>query len=106
VPKFSGETVERWADSMQRETWEALDAMLTQKATTARNWRASMAQDIVKGRPTEIDYMNGHVVAQGQIVGVPTPVSEATVGMIKEIEAGERKPSPGNIAEVLKRAGV
>jgi 2-dehydropantoate 2-reductase len=106
VPKFSGETVERWADSMQRETWEALDAMLTQKATTARNWRASMAQDIVKGRPTEIDYMNGHVVAQGQIVGVPTPVSEATVVMIKEIEAGKRKPSPGNIAEVLKRAGV
>jgi len=65
-----------------------------------------MAQDILKGRPSEIDYMNGHVVAQGRSVGVPTPVSLATVAMVKEIEAGTRKPSPENIAEVLKLAGV
>ncbi len=106
VPNFNGESAERWADSTRRETWEALDAMLTPKATSARNWRASMAQDILKGRPTEIDYMNGHVIAQGRTVGVPTPVSLATVAMVKEIEAGTRKPSPENIAEVLKRAGV
>jgi 2-dehydropantoate 2-reductase len=106
VPKFNGESAERWADSTRRETWEALDAMLMPKATSARNWRASMAQDIVKGRPTEIDYMNGHVVAQGKLIGVPTPVSIATVAIVKEIEDGTRKPSPENIAEVLKRAGV
>ena len=45
-----------------------------------------MAQDIVKGRPTEIDYMNGHVVAQGKLVGVAIPVSIATVAMTGAME--------------------
>ena len=57
VPKFNGETAERWADFAQRETWSALDTMLTPKSAASRNWRASMAQDVMKGRPTEIDYM-------------------------------------------------
>jgi len=106
VPKFNGETVERWADSTRRETWDSLDTMLTPKSATARNWRASMAQDVAKGRTTEIEYMNGHVVAQGKAAGVPTPVSVATVEMIRELEAGQRKQAPENITEVLKRAGV
>jgi 2-dehydropantoate 2-reductase len=80
--------------------------MLTPKSATARNWRASMAQDVAKGRTTEIEYMNGHVVAQGKAAGVPTPVSVATVEMIRELEAGQRKQAPENITEVLKRAGV
>ena len=106
VPKFNGESVERWADSARRETWDSLDTMLTPKSGTGRNWRASMAQDVAKGRPTEIDYMNGHVVAQGKIAGVPTPVSVATVEMVKDVEAGRRRQAPENIVEVLKRAGV
>ncbi|HTT39439.1 MAG TPA: ketopantoate reductase family protein [Burkholderiales bacterium] len=106
VPRFNGETVERWADCARHETWDALDTLLTTKSATGRNWRASMAQDVVKGRPTEIDYMNGHVVAQGKIAGVPTPVSAATVEMMRDVEAGRRKPAPENIAEALKHAGM
>jgi len=106
VPNFNGESVQRWADCARRETWNLLDMMLTRKSAAGPNWRASMAQDVAKGRPTEIDYMNGHVVAQGKIAGVPTPVSAATVDMVKDVEAGRRKQAPENIAEVLKRAGV
>jgi len=106
IPKFNGETAERWADSTKRETWQALDTMLTPKAAGGRNWKASMAQDVHKGRPTEIDYMNGHVVAKGKEKGVPTPISVATVSVVREIDAGTRKQAPENIAEVLKRAGV
>ena len=80
--------------------------MLTPTSASKRNWRASMAQDVTKGRPTEIDYMNGFVVAQGKERGVPTPVSAATVEVIHEIEAGSRKPDGKNIEVVLKRAGV
>jgi len=106
IPKFNGETAERWADSTTRETWQALDTMLTPKSAGGRNWKASMAQDVHKGRPTEIDYMNGHVVARGKDTGVPTPISAATVSVVREIDAGTRKQAPENIAEVLKRAGV
>ena len=105
VPKFNGETAERWADSARRETWQALDTMLTPRSAGGRNWRASMAQDVAKGRPTEIDYMNGHVVAQGREKGVATPVCAATVAVVREIDQGVRKQAPENIGEVLARAG-
>ena len=72
--------------------------MLTPKTASTRNWKASMAQDVTKGRPTEIDYMNGHVVAQGRAKGVPTPVSAAVVDIMHEVESGARKPAPENIA--------
>ena len=65
-----------------------------------------MAQDVAKGRPTEIDDMNGYVVAQGRARGVPTPVSAAVVEVMHEIEAGVTRPKPQNIGLALRRAGV
>ncbi|PYN02754.1 MAG: hypothetical protein DME07_08935 [Candidatus Rokuibacteriota bacterium] len=106
IPKFNGNTAEQWAAADRRDVYEALDKQLTPTGTGGRNWRASMGQDVTKGRPTEIDYMNGHVVAKGREVGVPTPVSAATVEMVREVDAGTRKPDPQNIGHVLKRAGV
>ena len=106
IPKFNGNTAEQWAAADRRDVYEALDKQLTPTGTGGRNWRASMGQDVTKGRPTEIDYMNGHVVARGREVGVPTPVSAATVEMVREVDAGTCKPDPQNIGHVLKRAGV
>ena len=79
IAKFGGTEPATWAKADQRDTWETLDRMLTPASASGRNWRASMAQDVIKGRPTEIDYMNGHVVAQGRERGVKTPVSAAIV---------------------------
>ena len=106
VPKFNGAAAEEWADAGRRERWDTLDKMLTPTSAGGRNWRASMAQDVAKGRPTEIDYMNGHVVAKGPECGVPTPVSSAVVETMHEIEQGTRKPDAQNIALTLRRAGV
>jgi 2-dehydropantoate 2-reductase len=106
IPKFNGTTAEQWADAGRRETYETLDRMLTPAEASGRNWRASMAQDVAKGRPTEIDYMNGHVIAQGRAKGVPTPASAAVVEVMHEVERGERKPVPQNIELALRRAGV
>jgi len=106
VPKFNGAAPEQWADAGRRETYETLDRMLTPTAATGRNWRASMAQDVIKGRPTEIDVMNGHVVSQGRERGVPTPVSASVVEVVREVERGVRQPEPQNIGVVLRRAGV
>src|SRR5207244_2801944 len=94
VPKFNGATAEEWAGADRPSTREALDRMLTPAAGRARNWRASMAQDLAKGRPTEIDFMNGYVVAQGRDRGLPTPVHAAVVEVMHEVEAGARPPEP------------
>src|SRR5712691_9655297 len=106
IPKFNGAPAEQWADAQNRETYDALDRMLTPAASSSRNWRASMAQDVTEARPTEIDYMNGHVLAQGRERGVPTPVTAAVVDIVHEVDQGTRKPDPQNIGLVLRRVGV
>ncbi len=106
VPPFNGAPAERWAAADQPETREALDAMLTPTSAKKVNWRASMAQDVAKGRPTEIDYMNGAVVAHGRERGVPTPVSAAVVEVVHEVERRTLEPAPQNVALALRRAGL
>jgi 2-dehydropantoate 2-reductase len=106
ITKINGAAAEQWAAADRREVYQELDAMLTPASASGRNWRASMAQDVAKGRMTEIDFMNGHVAAEGRKKGVATPVSSAIVQAVHEVEQGSRKPGPENIGHVLKVAGV
>ena len=53
---------------------------------TARNI-SSMRQDVLKKRHTEIDAINGAVVREALHFGIPTPVNNALVRRIKEIES-------------------
>ena len=55
---------------------------------TSRNI-ASMRQDLQRGRPTEIDFMNGAVVALGQRHGIDCPVNAALTAIIKAMEKAE-----------------
>jgi 2-dehydropantoate 2-reductase len=48
---------------------------------------SSMHQDLVRGKRTEIDYLNGAVVALGKRYGIDCPVNESLVAMIKALEA-------------------
>jgi 2-dehydropantoate 2-reductase len=54
----------------------------------------SMLQDLKKGKPCEVDAINGVVCGWGRKTGVPTPVNDRIVLLIHEIEEGKRKPSP------------
>ncbi|WP_321476150.1 2-dehydropantoate 2-reductase [uncultured Paludibaculum sp.] len=56
---------------------------LAEKMTRATS---SMAQDLARGRPTEIDSLNGYVVRRGKALGIATPASEILVAMIKLLE--------------------
>ena len=79
--------------------------MLVPKGGSGRNWRASMAQDVAKGRRSEIEQMNGHVVARGRELGVVTPLSAVVVGLVREIDGGAQRPAPELIEQALKSAG-
>lgn len=61
--------------------------------------KPSMWQDIEKGRKTEVDFVNGYVMRKGKEVGAKTPANEMVTRVIKEIEAGERKPELSNLRE-------
>lgn len=47
---------------------------------------SSMCQDILKGRRTEIDFLNGRIVELGRRQGVPTPVNTTLTSLIKFME--------------------
>jgi 2-dehydropantoate 2-reductase len=59
--------------------------------------RPSMAQDILKGRRTEIDAMNGFIARKGKEAGVAAPSHVKIAEVVTRIERGELKPSPANI---------
>ena len=59
--------------------------------------KASMLQDIEKGKKCEVDAINGVVCDFGRKVGCPTPMNDKVVEIIHRIEAGELKPSFDNV---------
>lgn len=59
--------------------------------------RPSMAQDIGKGRRTEIDFMNGFIVDKGRMLGIPTPSHEKLVELVKRLERGEISAGPSHL---------
>lgn len=62
--------------------------------------RPSMGQDMVKGRRTEIEFLNGYVVRKGEEIGVHTPANAALTDIVKCVERGELQPDPRHIIDV------
>ncbi len=62
-----------------------------------RNIEPSMLQDIKKGKPCEIDSINGVVCLWGRKCGVATPVNDKIVDVVRRIEKGELKPCMENV---------
>ena len=57
----------------------------------AYDHKASMLQDVEARRESEIDFLNGGVVRFGSEAGVPTPLNQAVVALIKGLEASWRQ---------------
>jgi 2-dehydropantoate 2-reductase len=66
---------------------------LVQKGANAPGkHRASMLQDVLAKRPTEVDFMNGAIVQWGERIGVPTPLNRALWQLIKGLEHSWQDP--------------
>lgn len=79
---------------------EEVEGKLVEFAKQIGVGRPSLAQDMMKGRKVEVDYLNGYVVRRGKEVGVATPVNEAIVRLCKRVEAGELKPGLSNLSQI------
>jgi 2-dehydropantoate 2-reductase len=53
------------------------------------NQMSSTAQDLARGKPSEIDFLNGYVVRKGAELGIPTPTNRALQVMVKLAERGK-----------------
>ena len=66
---------------------------LVQKGANAPGkHRASMLQDVLAKRQTEVDFMNGAIVQWGEKVGVPTPLNKALWQLVKGLEHAWKDP--------------
>jgi 2-dehydropantoate 2-reductase len=48
---------------------------------------SSTAQDLMRGKPSEIDHLNGYVVRKGETLGVPTPVNRVLHSLVRLLES-------------------
>jgi len=91
---------ERWVAAAAGEPaeMEAVESVLlgAMKRMTDEG-RPSTGQDMLKGRRTEIDFINGLVAAKGEEVGIPAPTNAALTQLVKRVERGEIEANPRNI---------
>ena len=62
--------------------------------------RPSMGQDMVKGRRTEIEFLNGFIVDKSKEVGIPTPANAALTDIVKRVEKGELQADKRHILDL------
>ncbi|MFW6195491.1 MAG: ketopantoate reductase family protein [Chloroflexota bacterium] len=85
-----------------RRVEEAESALLAYADKSQNTGVASFGQDVLKGRRTEIDYLNGYISQKGRETGVPTPVSDAITGIIHSQPTGKFQPDPALLEPVQR----
>ena len=68
--------------TLHGEPWE----LVMKGANAPGKHKASMLQDVLAKRQTEVDFMNGAIVRWGEKTGVPTPLNKAMWALIKGLE--------------------
>ena len=75
------------APDMLAKVYKIAEAMPAQFSSTA--------QDLARGKPTEIDHLNGYVVRRGEALGIATPANRTLHALVKLIEENRRPASAG-----------
>jgi 2-dehydropantoate 2-reductase len=94
------ETIAR-AGEGDEEAMRACDARrLADGKRTSFEQRPSMGQDVLKGRRTEIDFINGLVVREGEKVGLACRANAVLTDIVMRVERNELSPDPRHITEL------
>lgn len=64
-----------------------VDAAVRRIAETMPTQYSSTAQDLMRGKPSEIDHLNGYVVRRGEALGVATPANRVLWTLVRLVEA-------------------
>ena len=105
VPMAHGKTFKTLMDFQTDEERLNTVGIYRELWGAARSAKASMLQDLEMGRQSEIDAINGLLSQKGREFGVPTPVNDTVVEIVKGIEDGQYKPAIDNLSmftEILR----
>jgi 2-dehydropantoate 2-reductase len=97
--KLAPERLALASEGNQDALVEIENLMMSRAASNPRAGiqRPSMAQDMRKGRRTEIQFMNGFIAEKGRFVGVAAPAHEKLTEIVTRVERGEIPQSPANL---------
>ena len=104
VVAINGVPAQTWADADRGDVFEELDGHMSAHGGRV-NWLASMAQDVYKGRRSEINLMNGLVSAKGREVAIPTPYNDAVIEIMNGIDDKILEQDETHVDRVLKAVG-
>ncbi|MDX9968825.1 MAG: 2-dehydropantoate 2-reductase, partial [Hydrogenophaga sp.] len=65
---------------------DGVEAAVRRIAETMPGQHSSTAQDLMRGKPSEIDFLNGYVVRRGDALGVPVPANRVLWSVVKLLE--------------------
>lgn len=94
------ETIARAGEGDAAATREVDEHRLAEARKGGGEHRPSMGQDMVKGRRTEIEFLNGFVARKGAEVGLATPANNALTDIVKRVERGELAPDKRHIIDL------
>jgi 2-dehydropantoate 2-reductase len=100
VEPIYGIAAKRFVDAAEGRGYAEVAAEMAQSAKFLSGGRPSLLQDVMRGRRTEIEYLNGYVCAEGKRLGVPTPVNDAVVKTVLSYKVGALKPDPRNLEPI------
>ncbi len=80
-----------------RSGMENARGLLKALITDMRDAKASMLQDLEKGRPCEVESLNGYLARMAATAGVTAPVNDQVTGIIREIQDGKRACAFSNL---------
>lgn len=102
VEPLMGIEAQRLVDAAEGRGLAEVERDMAAAAAASRGGRPSLLQDVMRGRRTEIDELNGFVVAEGKRLGVPTPFNEAVVREVHRHGVGQLKPDPTNLEPLAR----
>ena len=94
------ETIARAGEGDEAATRACDEQRIKDRSKVAAEQRPSMGQDMQKGRRTEIEFLNGYVVREGEKVGIAARANAVLTDIVKRVEKGELKPDPRHIEEL------
>ncbi|MGH7315692.1 MAG: ketopantoate reductase family protein, partial [Candidatus Rokuibacteriota bacterium] len=102
IEPILGIAARRFGEAADTGAIETLCREIAADAQSRSGGRPSMLQDVMKGRRTEIDYLNGFVAAEGRKVGIPTPFNDAVVDAFHARGVGRVEPDPRNLDPLVR----
>jgi 2-dehydropantoate 2-reductase len=94
------ETIARAGEGDEAAIRTCDEVRIQQSKRTASGQRPSMGQDMQKGRRTEIEFLNGLIVREGEKLGLPCRANAVLTDLVKRVERGELAPDPRHITEL------